>query len=233
MNKNFKIVFMGTPEFAVASLEALLKNNYNIVGVVTAPDKPAGRGKKMKMPAVKQFAVKNNLNILQPIKLKDDVFIEQLRNLNADLFIVVAFRMLPEIIWSMPKYGTFNLHASLLPDYRGAAPINWAIINGEKETGVTSFFLIKILIQVKLSFQKINIADDDNAGDLHDKLMLLGADTVIKTVEAIIDNNYTLTFQEDLIDKSSVLKKLLKYSKMIVELFGKIVLTKFIILLED
>jgi len=214
MNKNFKIVFMGTPEFAVASLEALLKNNYNIVGVVTAPDKPAGRGKKMKMPAVKQFAVKNNLNILQPIKLKDDVFIEQLRNLNADLFIVVAFRMLPEIIWSMPKYGTFNLHASLLPDYRGAAPINWAIINGEKETGVTSFFLDKNIDTGKIILsQKINIADDDNAGDLHDKLMLLGADTVIKTVEAIIDNNYTLTFQEDLIDKSSVLKKAPKIFK--------------------
>lgn len=214
MDNNLRIVFMGTPDFAVASLEALLKNNFNVVGVVTAPDKPAGRGKKIKMSAVKECALKNNLNILQPLKFNNRIFIDELQSLKADLFIVVAFRMLPQIIWAMPKYGTFNLHASLLPQYRGAAPINWAIINGEKETGVSSFFLDKNIDTGKIIFsEKINISDDDNVEDLHDKLMILGADTVIKTVKAIIDDNCIMHSQNEFIDNITVLKKAPKIFK--------------------
>ena len=136
-----RIVFMGTPEFAVASLDILIKNDYNVVGVVTVPDKPAGRGQQIQQSAIKKYAVEHNLNLLQPEKLKSEEFITELKNINADLFVVVAFRMLPEIVWNMPKFGTINLHGSLLPQYRGAAPINWAVINGEKETGVTTFFI--------------------------------------------------------------------------------------------
>jgi len=191
-----RIVFMGTPEFAVPSLKILLENNYEVVGVVTAPDKPAGRGMLLHESAVKKFALQNNLNILQPEKLKSYEFAEQLRALKPDLQIVVAFRMLPEVIWKMPRIGTFNLHASLLPKYRGAAPINWAIISGEKETGATTFFLEheidtgKIILQ-----QKIQISEDETAGELHDELMQVGSDLVFKTVQLIEVGNYSLTPQ--------------------------------------
>jgi methionyl-tRNA formyltransferase len=186
MIKNLKIVYFGTPDFAVAGLKTLIDNNYNIAAVVTAPDKPAGRGKKLKSSAIKEFAQKHNLKILQPNNLKSPGFIEELRNLNANLQVIVAFRMLPEIVWAMPKYGTFNLHASLLPQYRGAAPINWAIINGEKETGVTSFFLKQKIDTGNIILQKkTDIKETDNAGTLHDKLMILGAEVILETVKLI------------------------------------------------
>ena len=186
MDSDLRIVFMGTPEFAVASLDILVKNNYKIVGVITAPDKPAGRGKQLKESAIKKYALAHQLPLLQPEKLKNPEFIAELKALNADLQIVVAFRMLPEIVWSMPPLGTFNLHGSLLPQYRGAAPINWAIINGEKETGVSTFFLQQEIDTGNLIFQdKTTISDDDNAGSIHDKLMDLGAQLVLKTVRAI------------------------------------------------
>lgn len=177
---------MGTPEFAVNSLDILVKNNYNIVGVITATDKLAGRGNQLTQSAVKKYAVEHNLHILQPEKLKDEVFLADLKALNADLQIVVAFRMLPEVVWNMPRLGTFNLHASLLPQYRGAAPINWAVINGETKTGVSTFFLQQEIDTGNIIFQsEISIDDDDNAGDVHDKLMDLGAHLVLKTVMAI------------------------------------------------
>lgn len=182
--KDLRIVFMGTPDFAVASLDALINANANIVAVVTAPDKPAGRGMQLNASVVKKYAEEKGLKILQPVKLKDPEFIEKLQSLHADLQIVVAFRMLPEIVWNMPPMGTINVHASLLPQYRGAAPINWAIINGEKETGVTTFKLKHeidtgdILLQ-----QKIAIEADDNAGTIHDKLMETGANLLITTVK--------------------------------------------------
>ena len=191
MMKSFdslRIVFMGTPEFAVASLKKLCEEGANIVGVVTAPDKPAGRGLQVQQSAVKQFAVSQNLNILQPEKLKDPQFVSALKNLNADLQIVVAFRMLPEVVWNMPPLGTINVHGSLLPDYRGAAPINWAIINGEKETGVTTFKLKheidtgNVLMQASLP-----IGDDENAGSVHDRMMILGADVLMETVKGLIE----------------------------------------------
>lgn len=205
--EDFRIVFMGTPEFAVASLEALLKAGYNIVAVVTAPDKPAGRGKMLTEPEVKVFAKKHNLNILQPEKLKDPHFVETLKELNPNLGIVVAFRMLPEIIWALPKLGTFNLHASLLPQYRGAAPINHAIINGETETGVTTFFLSheidtgNIILQ-----QKIDIGIDTTAGQLHDRLMTEGAKVVLATMQAIEKGNVTPISQESLIAQGNEVK---------------------------
>lgn len=186
MKKQLRIVFMGTPDFAVPSLATLLDNNYQVVGVITAPDKPAGRGQQIQQSAVKKYALENELNILQPEKLKSPDFINELQNLNANLFIVVAFRMLPEIIWQMPAFGTFNLHASLLPQYRGAAPINWAVINGENETGVTTFFLQHEIDTGNIIFQeKIKIKADDNAGNVHDKLMHVGSSLVLKTVKAI------------------------------------------------
>jgi methionyl-tRNA formyltransferase len=184
-----RIVFMGTPEFAVASLDALIKAEHNIVGVITAPDKPAGRGMKMNESAVKKYALEHSLNILQPEKLKNPEFLAQLKDLNADLQIVVAFRMLPEVVWNMPPMGTINVHASLLPKYRGAAPINWAVIYGEKETGVTTFKLTheidtgNILLQ-----QKINIKDEDDAGSVHDKLKEAGAALLLRTIDGLIDN---------------------------------------------
>ncbi|MDD4968439.1 MAG: methionyl-tRNA formyltransferase [Paludibacter sp.] len=182
-----RIVFMGTPEFAVESLKILVENKYNVVGVVTMPDKPAGRKQKIKFSAVKQYALDHNLPILQPESLKDETFIKELESLNADLQIVVAFRMLPEVVWNMPQYGTFNLHASLLPQYRGAAPINWAIINGEKETGATTFFLTHEIDTGKIILQeKIAISDTDNAGIVHDKLMAMGAGMVKKTVDLLM-----------------------------------------------
>ena len=189
MTKNdLRIVFMGPPEFAVASLDALVSRGYKVVGVVTMPDKPAGRGYKIQVSAVKTYALTHNLPILQPEKLKDDDFLEKLKALKADLQIVVAFRMLPEVVWNMPPMGTFNLHGSLLPQYRGAAPINWAIINGEKETGVTTFFLQHEIDTGDLILQKkMAINHLDNAETIHDKLMVLGAQTVVETVDRIVD----------------------------------------------
>ncbi|HTN21197.1 MAG TPA: methionyl-tRNA formyltransferase [Pelobium sp.] len=186
-----RIIFMGTPDFAVASLKALLNAGQNIVAVITAPDKPAGRGQKLNESAVKKFATENNLNVLQPEKLKNPDFLQQLQGLNADLQVVVAFRMLPEAVWAMPKYGTINLHASLLPQYRGAAPINWAIINGEKESGVTTFFLKHEIDTGDVLFsEKVVVTDDMTAGDLHDVLMETGAGLLTKTVSAIANNDY-------------------------------------------
>jgi len=183
-----RIVFMGTPEFAVESLTILVENNYEVVGVVTMPDKPSGRGHKLQFSAVKQYALEHNLPVLQPEKLKDESFLSELKSLNADLQIVVAFRMLPEVVWNMPTFGTFNLHASLLPQYRGAAPINWAIINGERETGATTFFLTHEIDTGKIIIQeKIAIADTDNAGIVHDKLMAMGAKMVKKTVDLLME----------------------------------------------
>lgn len=186
-----KIVFMGTPDFAVASLAALVDAGFEVVGVVTAADKPAGRGQKLQESAVKQYAISKGITVLQPLKLKDPAFIEALSNLGADLQVVVAFRMLPEIVWDMPAKGTINLHASLLPQYRGAAPINHAIINGEKESGVTTFFLKhEIDTGDVIFYEKVAIADDETAGELHDKLMNVGADLLVKTVTAIATGDY-------------------------------------------
>jgi methionyl-tRNA formyltransferase len=186
--KDLQIVYMGTPEFAVAPLEVLLNNGCNIVGVVTAPDKPSGRGLQLNESAVKKFAKEKGLKILQPEKLKSSEFIEELKSLKADLQIVVAFRMLPEIVWSMPPLGTFNLHASLLPQYRGAAPINWAIINGENKTGVTTFFLQHDIDTGNIIFQEeVSIGEDENVGSLYNRLMHIGAELVLKTVKAIAD----------------------------------------------
>ena len=186
-----RLVFMGTPDFAVASLDALVQAGFDVVGVVTAADKPAGRGQKLQESAVKQYAVSKGLKVLQPLKLKDPLFIEELKGLQADLQVVVAFRMLPEMVWDMPAKGTINLHASLLPQYRGAAPINHAIINGEKESGVTTFFLKHEIDTGNVIFsEKVSIADDDTAGDLHDKLMNTGAGLLVKTVKAIEKGDY-------------------------------------------
>lgn len=186
--EDLRIVFLGTPDFAVESLDTLVSNGFNIVGVVTATDKPAGRGHKMLPSAVKQYAVEHGLRLLQPEKLKNEDFVEELRSLNADLFIVIAFRMLPEVVWQMPRLGTFNLHASLLPKYRGAAPINWAVINGEKETGVTTFFLKhEIDTGDVIQQQSIAIGENENVGSVHDRLMHLGAQLTLDTVNAILD----------------------------------------------
>ncbi|MFM2282524.1 MAG: hypothetical protein RL222_28 [Bacteroidota bacterium] len=189
LKRDLRIVFMGTPDFAVPSLDILVQNNYDVVGVITAPDKPAGRGQQLQQSAVKKYAVEKGLHILQPEKLKNPEFIAELKALEANLFIVVAFRMLPEMVWQMPEYGTFNLHASLLPQYRGAAPINWAVINGEKETGVTTFFLQHEIDTGNIILQEtIKIEDEDNAGAVHDKLMTVGSQLVLKTVRAIEEN---------------------------------------------
>ncbi len=186
MNSNLRIVFLGTPDFAVEGLKKLVVNNYNIVGIVTAPDKPAGRGKKISQSAIKIYANEQNLNILQPTNLKNEAFIAELKLLKADLQIIVAFRMLPEVVWNMPKYGTFNLHASLLPQYRGAAPINWAIINGETKTGVTTFFLQHEIDTGNIILQEdVQILETDNAETLHDKLMILGGKLILETVQQI------------------------------------------------
>ena len=197
--KELRIVFMGTPEFAVESLKALTDQNYNIVGVVTVPDKPAGRGQKLTESPVKQFAVQRGIKVLQPFKLKDPEFISELESLQADLQVIVAFRMLPEVVWNMPPLGSFNLHASLLPQYRGAAPINWAVINGETQTGVTTFFLKHEIDTGGIIFQeKVEILPEDTAGTVHDKLMHLGATLVVKTVEAIAQGEVHTTEQEHL-----------------------------------
>lgn len=186
--KDLRIIFMGTPEFAVASLDALVKAKCNIVGVITAPDKPAGRGMKMTESAVKKYAVRHHLKVLQPEKLKNLQFLEELRSLNADLQIVVAFRMLPESVWNMPPLGTINLHGSLLPQYRGAAPINWAVINGEKETGVTTFKLKHEIDTGDILMQEsFPIEENETAGDVHDKMKEIGAGVLVETVKGIAD----------------------------------------------
>lgn len=197
--KNFqslRIVFMGTPEFAVASLDALVKAGCNIVGVITAPDKAAGRGMQLQQSAVKQYAVENNLRVLQPEKLKNPDFLSELRYLEADLQIVVAFRMLPEVVWNMPPMGSVNLHGSLLPQYRGAAPINWAVINGEKETGVTTFKLKQEIDTGDILLQEsFAIAETDNAGDVHDKMKEIGAQLLVKTIKGLADGSLQETPQ--------------------------------------
>lgn len=185
--KDLRIVFLGTPEFAVESLEAILAHGYNVVGVVTMPDKPAGRGHKMFQSPVKLCALEHGLKVMQPVRLKDPEFVDELRSLHADLFIVIAFRMLPEVVWTMPPLGTFNLHASLLPRYRGAAPINRAVMNGDTETGVTTFFLKhEIDTGDIISQERIDILPTDNVGDVHDRLMHLGAQLTVKTIGDII-----------------------------------------------
>lgn len=187
--QDIRIVYMGTPEFAVESLKQLVEGGYNVVGVITMPDKPAGRGHRIQFSPVKEYALSQGLPLLQPEKLKDETFLSELKAWNADLQIVVAFRMLPEAVWDMPRLGTFNLHASLLPQYRGAAPINWAIINGDKETGATTFFLTHEIDTGKIIMQKrIPITDSDNAGTIHDHLMALGASMVTETVDAILED---------------------------------------------
>jgi len=194
-----KIVFMGTPEFAVASLDALVKAGFDIVGVITAPDKPSGRGLKLSESAVKQYAVANGLKVLQPEKLKNPEFLEELRSLKADLQVVVAFRMLPEMVWNMPPKGTINLHASLLPDYRGAAPINWAVINGEEFSGVSTFLLKQEIDTGDVLFtESVTINEDDTAGDLHDKLMEIGAGLLVKTVKAVETGDYVEKPQDEI-----------------------------------
>lgn len=189
---------MGTPDFAVGILDTIYKNNYTIVGVITAPDKPAGRGQKVSMSAVKEYALEKNLRLLQPTNLKSEEFLNELRSLEANLQVVVAFRMLPEVVWKMPKLGTFNLHASLLPEYRGAAPINWAIINGETKTGVTSFFIDdKIDTGAMILSKETEIGTNETAGELHDRLMHLGSETVLETLQLIEAGKATTTLQEN------------------------------------
>jgi methionyl-tRNA formyltransferase len=205
--KKLKIVFMGTPEFAVGILDTLLQNNYEVVGVITAADKPAGRGQKIKYSAVKEYALEHKLTLLQPANLKDESFLEKLKSLNANLQIVVAFRMLPKVVWEMPELGTFNLHASLLPNYRGAAPINWAIINGETKTGVTTFFIDdKIDTGAMILSSEIAIESNENAGQLHDRLMHLGSQTVIETLVLLEKGTATTTIQKDTLDIKTAYK---------------------------
>ncbi len=199
--KKLRIVFMGTPEFAVPMLEVLVNSTHEVVGVITAPDKPAGRGMQLMESDVKKCAKLHSLDILQPDKLKNETFLAELKALNADLFVVVAFRMLPEVVWSMPPMGTINLHASLLPQYRGAAPINWAIINGEKETGVSTFFIQQEIDTGKIIFQeKIAIREDESVGELYAELMQLGATVLGKTVDAIAEGNYPQIPQDHITD---------------------------------
>lgn len=209
MEKNeLRIIFMGTPEFAVGSLQRLVEGGYNVVAVVTQPDKPVGRhGSVLRAPAVKEYALAHNLPVLQPVKMKDPAFVEELRSYNADLQVVVAFRMLPEIVWAMPRFGTFNVHAALLPQYRGAAPINWAVINGETKTGVTTFFLDHDIDTGRIIMQKeFPIPDNADVEYVYDGLMALGADICIETVDAVINNDGNVPSQpqrEDLPLKSA------------------------------
>src|SRR5690554_1602634 len=199
MTKNLRIIFMGTPDFATGVLKELIDTQHTVVGLVTAPDKPAGRGQQISKSAVKQYAEDSSIPILQPTNLKETTFIEQLKQLNADLFIVVAFRMLPEIVWAMPPKGTINLHASLLPQYRGAAPINWAIINGEKKTGVTTFFIEReIDTGMILAKEEVAISEDMTAGELHDILLEIGKKLIVKSVALIEDGMFTKVPQHEL-----------------------------------
>jgi methionyl-tRNA formyltransferase len=211
---DLRIVFMGTPEFAVASLDILLKNGYNIAGVITAPDRPAGRGLELMHSDVKKYALGKGLKILQPEKLKSEAFLTELRELKADLQIVVAFRMLPEQVWNMPRLGTINLHGSLLPQYRGAAPIHRAVMNGETETGVSTFFLKQEIDTGKIIFQeKTPIGDEETTGDLHDRLMMIGADLVLKTVQAIDHGDYPQLDQQRLLKDGEAMKEAPKLFK--------------------
>ena len=203
--KDLRIVFMGTPDFAVASLKALVDGGYNVVGVITAPDKPAGRGNKLTESAVKQYAVENNLNVLQPEKLKNPDFLTELKSLQADLQVVVAFRMLPEVVWNMPPLGTFNLHGSLLPQYRGAAPLNWAVINGETKTGVTTFLLDHEIDTGKVIFKRETpIGENETVGEVHDRLMEIGAGLVVETVDAIVKGSIQPIPQAQLINEVTI-----------------------------
>src|SRR6478672_9896688 len=196
MDRDIRIVFMGTPDFAVASLKALLDEKFDVAAVVTAPDKPAGRGLQLQMSAVKRFALERGLKVLQPVKLKSPEFLEQLKEINPELQVVVAFRMLPEIIWNLPPMGTINVHGSLLPKYRGAAPINWAIINGEKETGVTMFKLKHEIDTGNILLQEpIPISENETAGELHDVMMNVGAQLLVKTVNGLVAGNLQETPQ--------------------------------------
>jgi len=204
-----RIIFLGTPDFSVPSLDAIVKAGHEVVAVVTMPDKPAGRGMQLQQSAVKKYAVENNIKVLQPVKLKDPEFIAELQTLNADLQVVIAFRMLPQIVWQMPKFGTLNLHASLLPDYRGAAPINWAIINGETKTGVSTFFLKhEIDTGDVLLTKEVAITPTMNAGELHDLLMQVGAETVVKSLELVENGNTKGTPQGD--DNNKMAPKIFK-----------------------
>ena len=204
---DLRIIFMGTPDFATGILEAILENGYQVVGVVTAPDKPAGRGRKLSVSSVKQYALSKGLHILQPTRLKDEGFLAELQALKANLQVVVAFRMLPKEVWQMPALGTFNLHASLLPDYRGAAPINWAIINGETKTGVTTFFIDeKIDTGAMILSEELVIEPNENAGSLHDRLMNLGKKTVLETLELIQKNKVRTIVQPELIGSKTAYK---------------------------
>ncbi|HEU4791916.1 MAG TPA: methionyl-tRNA formyltransferase [Flavobacterium sp.] len=226
--EKLRIIFMGTPEFAVGILDTIIKSNYEVVGVITAADKPAGRGQKLKYSAVKEYALENNLNLLQPTNLKDESFLEELKSLKANLQIVVAFRMLPKVVWEMPSLGTFNLHASLLPNYRGAAPINWAIINGESKTGVTTFFIDdKIDTGAMILSSETAIDDTENAGQLHDRLMHLGCDTVIETLKVIESGNAVTIIQNDSSDIKTAYKLnkencKIDWSKSITEIYNLI-----------
>lgn len=206
--KPIRIVFMGTPEFAVGILDAILKENkYEVVGVITAADKPAGRGQKIKYSAVKEYALEKGLRLLQPTNLKSEEFLSELKSLNANLQVVVAFRMLPAVVWQMPELGTFNLHASLLPNYRGAAPINWAVMNGETKTGVTTFFIDdKIDTGAMILSKEIAISEKENAGELHDKLMNLGCEAVVETLDLISDEKVVTTIQQDTTDIKTAYK---------------------------
>ena len=204
-----RIIFLGTPDFSVPSLDAIVKAGHEVVAVVTMPDKPAGRGMQLQQSAVKKYAVENNIKVLQPVKLKDPEFIAELQSLNADLQVVIAFRMLPQIVWQMPKFGTLNLHASLLPDYRGAAQINWAIINGETKTGVSTFFLKhEIDTGDVLLTKEVAITPTMNAGELHDLLMQVGAETVVKSLELIENGNIKGTPQGE--DNNKIAPKIFK-----------------------
>jgi methionyl-tRNA formyltransferase len=232
MKEALRIIFLGTPEFAVDSLDILVKNHFHVVAVVTAPDQPSGRGQIMQSSPVKKYAVRQGIRVLQPVKLRDPAFLDELSGFHADLFIVVAFRMLPEIVWQMPPLGTFNLHASLLPQYRGAAPINHAIINGETETGLTTFFLKQEIDTGEIIFQeKIPICDEETAGDLHDRMKTAGAELVLRTTKAILEGNVKTTAQASLSDHAVPLKTAPKifredcridWTKSTVDIFNKI-----------
>ncbi len=227
--KNLRIVFMGTPDFAVASLKALVENGYQVVGVITAPDKPAGRGKLMAGSAVKKYAQEKGLKILQPEKLKNQDFLKELEALQPDLQVVVAFRMLPEVVWALPHLGTFNLHASLLPQYRGAAPINWAVINGETNTGITTFLLDHEIDTGKILFkEEIKIGENDTVGDVHDRLMELGSGLVLKTVDAIAEGKVD-TYSSGKISCWEKLNMRLKFIRRIAGLTGPRMLKQFVI----
>lgn len=213
-----RIVFMGTPDFAVEILDGLIASTHQVVGVITAPDKPAGRGQQLSESAVKKYAVEKSLHILQPTNLKDEAFLADLKNLNADLFVIVAFRMLPEVVWNMPPKGTINLHASLLPQYRGAAPINWSVVNGETETGVTTFFIEQeIDTGLVIERQSVPILPNETAGELHDKLMYLGRELVVKSVDQIASGEVKRIPQASLIE-SEVLKTAPKIFKPMCEI---------------